>query len=344
MGFTIELKDLKKSDRKEVISIAKRNNWIWYNSDRFKNGEWDNIAFYQNDRDFCYKTDPCVHRKLTLPADWDEFKQLIGETDRLKELCSVGLLKENSKFKVGEVWKIGSAAKKMTIRIAEIPKREFNNNLYYSIIRPNGGFNSNSGFGFWNDSTTEEATAEEEAEFIETEHKNGYHWTSSELIEVPKYIKLIKADSCNWQKDCEGDIFPIDINNPTNDEKHWNIKDKFYIIAFDQAKPATQEEYEKQQEKTELQEFIDNMQEGEIYKLWTKNDSIWLFRNREENNITSAYVNFNIDNNWIHEGGFICWDRNVINIRVAPKEEKLNLIEKELAKELIWNQLTKSYK
>lgn len=78
----IKIKDASKKDRKKAIRILKDNGFRWWNSDRFKDGNFFEISVDMQAKDFFYYTEDDVNRDETvfqLPKDFDKLKSYFEE-------------------------------------------------------------------------------------------------------------------------------------------------------------------------------------------------------------------------------------------------------------------------
>lgn len=225
--FVLKLEGCSKEDRKKVIKLAKSVGFKWGDGDRFKSDKWDYLVIYTfSGKNLLYRMGTPTENEpiYQMPRDWNKIQEAFGVKVEPKD---------------GEIWKIGSGEKKMIIRIEGIPVFG-NENKCHSLISISDRFVINGLYGFWYDSTKEKATPEEEAEYVATEHKNGWHWDGEKMVEVPEYV-----DTGNWGI--------VKINFKTWDGVNFRTEKDYERItlgfALDNA--STRDAYEAQQSKNE---------------------------------------------------------------------------------------------
>lgn len=243
-NFAINLETCSKKDRKEAIRLAKDNGYTWLDSDRFKgcvSFKWKYIYFNGEDKKFNYCHGMSRASSLSLPRDWDTFKESIG-------------IKEP---KNGEVWvweyKYGNP---YLGRVESIKSNEVL--CFYSAVHCDGKFiaprihevDINTPDSF---TKRRPATPEEVSKLEKAERENGYYWNGEELVKV-EYVRRIGGDisSRHWHNELKGSIFKVvkvDQDSKNVYYVEYNGRNDYYLMDFKCCEPATKEEYEAQERK-----------------------------------------------------------------------------------------------
>jgi len=81
--FALKLKGCSKADRKKVIDAMKQAGLVWYDKDRFKDGNFKYLVIGTNLEDFFYYKYEVLMGDTVyqMPHDWNEIQEALGIED-----------------------------------------------------------------------------------------------------------------------------------------------------------------------------------------------------------------------------------------------------------------------